>query len=88
MSTPLGSRQRPPRAGCAHPIGRRARRACSTGTRYARSSAASYPTIWLWMTRGKFPRSRIVGGKSKWLSSEVETWLAALPLRKLKGDAE
>jgi predicted DNA-binding transcriptional regulator AlpA len=40
------------------------------------------------MTRGKFPRSRIVGGKSKWLSSEVETWMAALPLRKLKGDAE
>jgi predicted DNA-binding transcriptional regulator AlpA len=49
---------------------------------------ASYPTIWLWMTRGKFPRSRIVGGTSKWLSSEVETWMAALPLRKLKGDAE
>jgi predicted DNA-binding transcriptional regulator AlpA len=36
---------------------------------------------------GKFPRSRIVGGKSMWLSSEVEAWLAGLPVRPLKGDA-
>jgi predicted DNA-binding transcriptional regulator AlpA len=47
----------------------------------------SYPTLWSWMRQGKFPRSRIVGGKSMWLSTEIEAWLAALPVRKLKGDA-
>jgi predicted DNA-binding transcriptional regulator AlpA len=47
----------------------------------------SYPTVWSWMRHGKFPRSRVVGGKSMWLSTEVEAWLAALPVRRLKGDA-
>ena len=47
----------------------------------------SFPTIWLWMRDGKFPRSRIVGGKSMWLSSEIEAWLAGLQVRPLKGDA-
>ena len=46
----------------------------------------TYPTIWAWMRVGKFPRARIVGGKSMWLMSEVDAWLAALPVRKLKGD--
>ena len=46
----------------------------------------TFPTIWAWM-RDSFPRSRIVGGKSMWLSSEVEAWLADLPVRPLKGDA-
>jgi predicted DNA-binding transcriptional regulator AlpA len=49
-------------------------------------AAVSYPTLWAWMQLGKFPRSRIAGGKSKWLSTEVEQWMAALPIRKLKGD--
>jgi predicted DNA-binding transcriptional regulator AlpA len=49
---------------------------------------ATYPTIWEWMRAGKFPRGRIVGGKSKWRSDEIEQWLADLPLRPLKGDAE
>jgi uncharacterized protein (DUF3820 family) len=35
---------------------------------------------------GKFPRARIVGGKSMWLSTEIDAWLAALPERPLKGD--
>jgi predicted DNA-binding transcriptional regulator AlpA len=47
----------------------------------------SYPTIWTMMRQNKFPRSRIVGGKSMWLASEVNDWLAALPRRPLKGDA-
>jgi predicted DNA-binding transcriptional regulator AlpA len=47
----------------------------------------SFPTIWLWMREGKFPRSRIVVGKSKWLTTDVADWLAGLPLRPLKGDA-
>jgi predicted DNA-binding transcriptional regulator AlpA len=46
----------------------------------------TYPTLWMWMRAGSFPRSRIVVGKSKWLSSEVEHWLATLPMRRLKGD--
>jgi predicted DNA-binding transcriptional regulator AlpA len=40
------------------------------------------------MRRGKFPRARIAGRKSMWLSSEVQAWLEGLPVRKLKGDPE
>ena len=47
----------------------------------------TYPTLWSWMRRQTFPRSRIVGGKSMWRSDEIEAWLAGLPLRPLKGDA-
>ena len=47
----------------------------------------TFPTIWAWMRAGTFPRSRVCGGKSMWLSSEVEQWLATLPVCKLKGDA-
>jgi predicted DNA-binding transcriptional regulator AlpA len=47
----------------------------------------SFPTIWAWMRRGQFPRSRIVGGKSMWRSDEVAAWMSALPVRPLKGDA-
>ncbi len=47
---------------------------------------ASFPTIWKWMQRGLFPRGRVVAGKTKWLESEVATWLNALPVRPLKGD--
>ena len=48
----------------------------------------SYPSLWSWMRAGKFPRSRIVFGKSMWLASEVRAWIAELPKRPLKGDAE
>ncbi len=47
---------------------------------------ASFPTIWQWMRDGKFPRARIVGGRSMWLSSEIDQWLAGLAVRPLKGD--
>jgi predicted DNA-binding transcriptional regulator AlpA len=50
-------------------------------------AGCSYPTLWAWMRAGKFPRSRIVGGKSMWLSTEIDEWLANLPVRPLKGDA-
>ena len=46
----------------------------------------SYPTIWSMMRANTFPRSRVVGGKSMWLSTEVEAWMAALPRSRLKGD--
>jgi predicted DNA-binding transcriptional regulator AlpA len=48
----------------------------------------TFPTIWTWMRAGAFPRSRIVGGKSMWWSSEIDAWLAGLPTRALKGDAK
>src|SRR6266550_750185 len=46
----------------------------------------SFPTVWAWMRAGQFPRSRVVGGKSMWLSTAIEAWLDALPVRVLKGD--
>jgi predicted DNA-binding transcriptional regulator AlpA len=48
---------------------------------------ATYPSIWSWMRAGKFPRSRIVNGRSMWRSDEVDAWLAGLQVRPLKGDA-
>jgi prophage regulatory protein len=46
----------------------------------------TFPTIWKWMREGKFPRSRELGGKVAWIESEVEAWIASLPVRRLKGD--
>jgi predicted DNA-binding transcriptional regulator AlpA len=46
----------------------------------------SFPTIWKMMRAGTFPRARVSGAKSFWLSTEVENWIAALPVRPLKGD--
>jgi len=45
-----------------------------------------YPNIWAKMREGTFPRSRAVGGRSVWLESEIDEWIAALPLVRLKGD--
>jgi predicted DNA-binding transcriptional regulator AlpA len=50
-------------------------------------TGVSYPTLWSWMRAGEFPRARICGGKSKWISTEVEDWMKNLPKRRLKGDA-
>jgi predicted DNA-binding transcriptional regulator AlpA len=47
---------------------------------------ATFPSIWAWMRAGKFPRARVVGGRSMWLSTEIDQWLAGLPVRRLKGD--
>jgi len=45
---------------------------------------ASYPAIWQWMRDGKFPRPRVLFGRSMWVSTEIEQWLAKLPVRRLK----
>jgi predicted DNA-binding transcriptional regulator AlpA len=50
------------------------------------AGGVSYPTLWSWMRAGRFPRSRVVGGKSMWRSDEIQCWLDDLPVRKLKGD--
>lgn len=47
----------------------------------------TYPTLWLWMREGKFPRSRELGGKAAWIESEIDAWIANRPVRRLKGDA-
>jgi predicted DNA-binding transcriptional regulator AlpA len=47
----------------------------------------SYPALWKWMREGKFPRSRLVGHKSMWLSTDLALWLTNLPPCRLKGDA-
>jgi len=46
----------------------------------------SFPTLWDWMRRGKFPRARDANGHPVWLASEVNEWVKALPVRKFKGD--
>jgi prophage regulatory protein len=47
----------------------------------------TYPIIWKWMREGKFPRSVELGGKVAWHEHEVDSWIANLPRRRLKGDA-
>jgi predicted DNA-binding transcriptional regulator AlpA len=48
----------------------------------------SYVSIWSRMQTAppSFPRSRIEGGRSVWLSSEVEDFIRNLPTRQLKAD--
>ena len=46
----------------------------------------SYVTVWSWMRAGTFPRSKVVGGKSMWLSTDIDEWLAALSDTQPKGD--
>jgi predicted DNA-binding transcriptional regulator AlpA len=54
-----------------------------------RAGGVSFPTLWKWMRAGKFPRARTAGNlKSVWLESEVEAWMSALPLSRLKDDSE
>ena len=48
----------------------------------------TYPTIWAWERAGKFPRARQLGNRPMWIKSEVDQWIQALPIRKLKGDGE
>ena len=48
----------------------------------------SYTTIWEMMQAGTFPRSRVVGSKVYWLSSDIRDWFDQLPRRRLKGDPD
>jgi predicted DNA-binding transcriptional regulator AlpA len=47
----------------------------------------SYTTLWDWMQKGLFPRSRELGDKACWLSSEIDDWIVNRPIRPLKGDS-
>jgi predicted DNA-binding transcriptional regulator AlpA len=46
----------------------------------------SFPTIWKMMRQGRFAHARIIGGKSAWIESEINNFLAGLPLRRYKSD--
>jgi predicted DNA-binding transcriptional regulator AlpA len=46
----------------------------------------TFPCIWAMMRAGKFPRARELGGKPAWIESEIEAWIASLPVREYKGD--
>ena len=45
-------------------------------------AGVSFPTLWKMMRKGEFPPARVLGGKSMWLSTEIDEWIGALPLRK------
>jgi predicted DNA-binding transcriptional regulator AlpA len=47
---------------------------------------ASYSSVWLWMRRGTFPRSRELGGKAVFIESEIEEFILNSKVRRLKGD--
>jgi predicted DNA-binding transcriptional regulator AlpA len=51
-------------------------------------TALSYPKIWMLMRENKFSRAKAVGGRTLWLESEVDAWIAGLPTRQFKGDEE
>jgi prophage regulatory protein len=37
-------------------------------------------TVWRWEKEGKFPRRRLLGGRSvAWLKSEIMDWMATRP---------
>jgi prophage regulatory protein len=53
-----------------------------------RVAHTSFPTLWQWMRQGKFPPPKVVGGRSMWRASSVESWLNNLPVRKYKPTPE
>lgn len=55
-------------------------------TEVLRRIGVTYPTLWLWMRQGKFPRSRELGGKVAWVEAEIDSWILSRPVRRLKGD--
>jgi predicted DNA-binding transcriptional regulator AlpA len=44
----------------------------------------SFPTIWKLMRQDKFPRARVIGGKSFWFEHEIDAFLDTLPMRRYK----
>jgi predicted DNA-binding transcriptional regulator AlpA len=47
----------------------------------------TFPSVWKLMRAGEFPRSRLIGGHVVWLESEIDEYIASLPLQRYKGDA-
>ena len=47
-----------------------------------------FSTIWHWMRDGKFPRARSLLGLPMWVETEIDDYLATLPVKTYLGDAE
>jgi predicted DNA-binding transcriptional regulator AlpA len=45
-------------------------------------------SVYALMAEGKFPQQRKIGASSRWLASEVETWVLNLPTTAAKADAQ
>jgi predicted DNA-binding transcriptional regulator AlpA len=78
----INRRPRPPAVDSEVPVEARLLSKAEVLERVGRT----YPTIWLWERQGKFPRARNLAGRPAWLESEIEDWINALPVRRLKGD--
>jgi predicted DNA-binding transcriptional regulator AlpA len=41
-------------------------------------------SLWRWVRAGRFPKGKMLGSKTVWLSTEVEAFVAGLPSQRLK----
>jgi len=48
----------------------------------------SVVSLWQWERSGRLPRALNLHGKPVWRSDVIEQFVASLPVRKLKGDAD
>lgn len=75
-------------AGSDHPIKSSARpRRLISKRQLLERFPLSFPTIWKMMCQGRFPRARIIGGKSVWFEDEIDAFLDTLPPRRYKNAA-
>ena len=75
-------------AGSDHPIELSARpRRLISKRQLLERFPLSFPTIWKMMCQGRFPRARIIGGKSVWFEDEIDAFLDTLPPRRYKNAA-
>ena len=75
-------------AGFNHPIESSARpRRLISKRQLLERFPLSFPTIWKMMCQGRFPRARIIGGKSVWFEEEIDAFLDTLPPRRYKNAA-
>jgi prophage regulatory protein len=50
-------------------------------------------TLWRWIRAGKFPKPRTIGatndkdGTLRWLETDIQEWITALPERNYGGEA-
>jgi predicted DNA-binding transcriptional regulator AlpA len=48
----------------------------------------TFTSIWRMSQIGRFPRGRVIGNRTVWIKSEVDSWLANLELRGYRDDAD
>jgi predicted DNA-binding transcriptional regulator AlpA len=47
-------------------------------------TGVSYPSLWKMACRGAFPKGRTLSYKTVWLKSEIDAWIAALPVSPIR----